>query len=169
MLPTSAAARLSGEEGILRGRADERDHAVLDVGQENILLRLVEAVDLVDEQARPLAVVFEPAAGRLEHVADVLHAGGRCGQFHEPPPRLGGDDLRERRLANAGRPVEDHRREPVGLDEPAEQPPRADDLFLPHIVGQPPRPHPGGERRGPGDIGGARCGEQVGHAATVRG
>jgi hypothetical protein len=35
--------------GVLGGRTDEGDRPVLDVGQQRVLLRLVEAVDLVDE------------------------------------------------------------------------------------------------------------------------
>ena len=48
---------------VLRGRADERDRAVLDMREERVLLRLVEAVDLVDEQDRALAVEREPLLG----------------------------------------------------------------------------------------------------------
>ncbi|GAA3269548.1 hypothetical protein GCM10020258_42320 [Sphingomonas yabuuchiae] len=43
------------EGGILRRRADQRDRAILDKGQEAVLLRTVEAVDLVHEQQCPLA------------------------------------------------------------------------------------------------------------------
>ena len=46
------------EARILGGRADERDGAVLDIGQEAVLLGAVEAVDLVHEQQRLL-----PGAG----------------------------------------------------------------------------------------------------------
>ena len=38
---------------------------VLDVRQERVLLRLVEAVDLVEEEDRPLAVAAEPVTGPL--------------------------------------------------------------------------------------------------------
>ena len=38
------------EGRILRGRADQSDGAVLDVGQEGVLLGFVEAVDLIDEE-----------------------------------------------------------------------------------------------------------------------
>ncbi|MET8772118.1 hypothetical protein [Streptomyces sp. NPDC004658] len=53
----------AGEEGavefearVLRGGADQGDRAVLDVGEEAVLLGAVEAVDLVDEQQGALAV-----------------------------------------------------------------------------------------------------------------
>ena len=38
------------EGGVLGGGSDEADRAVLDVGQEGVLLGLVEAVDLIDEE-----------------------------------------------------------------------------------------------------------------------
>ena len=42
--------RVDFERRILGGRADQRDRAVLDVRQHRVLLRFVEAMDLVDEQ-----------------------------------------------------------------------------------------------------------------------
>ena len=48
--------RVDLEVGVLGRRADEGDRAVLDVGQQGVLLGLVEAVDLVDEQDGPAAV-----------------------------------------------------------------------------------------------------------------
>ena len=38
------------ERRVLRGGPDEGDRALLDVGQNRVLLRLVEAMDLVDEE-----------------------------------------------------------------------------------------------------------------------
>ena len=61
------------EVGVLRRRADQRDHSLLDTGQERVLLRLVEAVDLVEEQDRALPVRAEPLARACEnfpHLAD---------------------------------------------------------------------------------------------------
>ena len=48
--------RVDLEVRVLGRRADERDEPVLDRGQQRVLLRLVEAVDLVDEEDRPQAV-----------------------------------------------------------------------------------------------------------------
>ena len=47
---------VDAEEGILRGRADEPHDAILDLGEEHILLGLVEAVDFVDEENRAESV-----------------------------------------------------------------------------------------------------------------
>ena len=56
--------RVDLEVRVLGGGADQRDRAVLDVGQQRVLLRLVEAVDLVDEQHGAPTVQREPLLGR---------------------------------------------------------------------------------------------------------
>ena len=132
------------------------------------MLRFVEAVNLVDEQARALAVVLQPPAGRIEHIAELLHARGSSGELDEPALRFGGDDLGERRLADAGRAVQDHRAKAIGLDQAPQERARAHDVALADVVGQPPRPHAGGQGRGTGDVGGAGCGEKVGHRTVVK-
>ena len=62
------------ERRVLRGRADERDRARLDVRQERVLLRLVEAMDLVEEEHRALAVLGQPRLGRGDRLAQILDA-----------------------------------------------------------------------------------------------
>ena len=86
-------------------------------GQQRVLLGLAEAVDLVEEQDRALAPLAEPLLGPLEHLADVLHPGADRRELLERLGGVGGDGLGQGRLARARRPPEDHRREPVGLDE----------------------------------------------------
>ena len=72
-----AGAREEGgdhlEGGILGRGPDEGEGSVLDVGQEAVLLGLVEAVDLVDEEdgAPPAAAL---TIGLLDGLADLLHA-----------------------------------------------------------------------------------------------
>ena len=153
------------ERRILGRGADQGDRPLLDIGEENILLGLVEAVNLIDEQARPLAVVLEPATGCVEHLANLLHPRSRGGELDEAAPRLAGDDLGEGRLPHPRRTMEDHRSDPVRFDEPAEESTGADDMLLPHVVGEPARPHPGCQRRGPGNVGGSRSGKQIGHGS----
>ena len=51
------------EVRVLGRRADERDRAVLDVRQQRVLLGLVEAVDLVDEQDGAAGLEREPVLG----------------------------------------------------------------------------------------------------------
>ena len=52
---------------------------LLDVRQERILLRLVEAVHLVDEQDRRAARLRARRLGARDRVADVLDAGEHRG------------------------------------------------------------------------------------------
>ena len=166
------AARQQGgvhlEGRVLRRRADQRDGALFHVGQEGVLLRLVEAVDLVDEQDR--AAAAEHALGlRLgDHRADLLHAGHDGGERHEARARHVRDELRQRRLARAGRAPEDHRVERAVLEGAPEHLAGADQVLLPHHLVEGARAHPVGERRGRHGALGRRRVEQV-HAAIIRG
>ena len=62
------------EERVLGGRADEHEQALLDVRQQRVLLGAVEAVHLVEEQDRALALLAEAGPGPLGDLAHVLHA-----------------------------------------------------------------------------------------------
>src|SRR3954451_14999074 len=64
--------------GILCGRANEHDGAVLDVGQKGILLGAIKAVDLVDKQQGALANLT-PSLRRLEDLSQIRDAG-KCGR-----------------------------------------------------------------------------------------
>ena len=61
------------EGRVFRRRADEDDRAVFHDGQETVLLRAVEAMDLVDEEQR-LAAVGAAQLRRLEHFFEVSDA-----------------------------------------------------------------------------------------------
>jgi hypothetical protein len=65
------------------------------VGEEGILLCLVEAVDLVEEQDGPLLVQREPVLGRGDRRADVGDAAHDRGQRGELRPDLRGQKARE--------------------------------------------------------------------------
>jgi hypothetical protein len=54
--------RVHLEVGVLGGGAGECDRALLDVRQQRVLLGFIEAMDLVDEEDRSLAVENEPVA-----------------------------------------------------------------------------------------------------------
>ena len=96
------------EVRVLGRRADQRQEALLDAGQQRVLLGLVEAVDLVEEEDRP-PCPFAPSRSRARAstsrtfatVAETAESSSNS----EPVRRR--DDARERRLAGAGRAVED--------------------------------------------------------------
>ena len=67
--------RVDLEVGVLGGRADQHHQPLLDRGQQRVLLRLVEAVDLVEEEDRALAARVAPVLGPLEHLAHLGAAG----------------------------------------------------------------------------------------------
>ena len=101
------------ERGVLGRGADQRHQALLDSRQQRVLLGLVEAVDLVEEQdrlgpARPAAPVAA-VGGALDHRAHLRAPGGDGAQLLERRLRALGDDSRERRLARSRRAVQHHR------------------------------------------------------------
>ena len=66
--------RVHLERRVLGRRADEHDVAGFDARQERVLLRLVEAVDLVDEEDRAAARAAARLLGLGHHLADLLDA-----------------------------------------------------------------------------------------------
>ena len=135
------------EVRVLGRRADQRDHALLDAGQQGVLLRLVEAVDLVEEEDRPLSVRAEPLARAREYLSDL-----RDGRRH-------GGQLLERRACDAATirasvvlpaprwPVEDRRAHAILLDRGAQRRPLAEHLLLPDELLQRLRAHSQGQGR----------------------
>src|SRR5439155_418888 len=121
--PEHAAAREQRSddfEGTIRGgRADERDGPVLDVGQDRVLLGLVEAMDLVDEQHGAHAGAL--MHGRLRHrLAQVGDAGRDRAHGHHPRLRLGGQEPGERGLPAARWSPQDDARQVARLGELAQ-------------------------------------------------
>ena len=102
----------------------------LDVGQENVLLRLVEMMNLINEQDRLLPGRAQAIRGRSD---DAAHFGDVA--FHAADPdefrvRHLRDDVGERGFAAAGWPGENHRRQTIGFDRAAQQFARRQNVFL---------------------------------------
>ena len=125
----------------MRRRADQPHDAALDIRQQHVLLRLVEAVDFVNEQNRGLPLVLQPVRRRGQHAAHVGHVGFHAAQPLELALGLAGDDLRQRSFAGARRAVKDQRLDAVGLDGAAQQLARAEDVRLADELAQVARPH----------------------------
>jgi len=116
------------------------------VRQERVLLALVEAVHLVDEDDR--APALRPRRlGALDGIANVLYAAedGRHGD------ELGiegiGHEARQRRLADAGRTPEDHRMQAPRFEGDTQRPARAEQMLLADDLVERLRAQPLGERR----------------------
>ena len=108
------------EARVLGRRADQRDEALLDGRQQRVLLGLVEAVDLVEEEDRRAAAV----ACALDHRADLGAARVDGAVLLELGAAGAGDDPRQRRLARPRRAVQDHRVQPAALERARQRRPR---------------------------------------------
>ena len=107
------------ERRILGGGADQHDRALLDVGQECVLLRAVEAVDLVDEEDRAAASPRALRLGLRDDLTDLLHAGEHGGKRDEARPGDVGHQRSERRFPRARRAPQDHRVQLAALERHA--------------------------------------------------
>ena len=138
--------RVHLEVGVLGRRADQGDEALLDRRQERVLLRLVEAVDLVEEEdgapARRAAL-----ARPLDHRRDLGLAGVDRRLLLEGRVGGCGDDPRERRLARARRAVEDRRVRLARSRPRCEAPSRRRGDALARQLVQRARAHPDGKGR----------------------
>ncbi len=89
-------------------RTDQRDRARFHMWQEPVLLRLVEAVNFVNEQQCP-APTLAAHLGRIEHLAQVGNAGKNCADLLERERGRIGKKAGDGGLADAGRAPEDQR------------------------------------------------------------
>src|SRR6185437_4278565 len=94
-----------------------------------ILLRAVEAVDLVDEEQRALPLRAARAGG-VENLLQVRNAGMDRRDLHERIAAGPADQPRDRGLAAARRPPEDHRAQRRRLKQPGQSPLRAGQVLL---------------------------------------
>ncbi len=100
--------RVDLEGRVLGGRADEGEQPRLDMRQEGVLLRLVEAVHLVDEDDGRAAGAAR-GLGALDRLADVLDTGEHGRQHDEIGIHRSGHQPCQRGLAHARRAPQDHR------------------------------------------------------------
>ena len=105
--------------GIFRRRSDEDNASLLHKRQKRILLRLVKAMNLIDKDDDALSV-HTTAIRFLHHRTDLLDPARHSRERDELRLRTRGDDLRQSRLADAGRSPENHRGDSVTLNEAAQ-------------------------------------------------
>ena len=142
--------RVDLEERVLGRGADQDERAVLDRREQRILLRLVEAVDLVEEQDRPLSLLGQAPAGPVDDFAYVFHARRHGRERDERLLAALGDQPGERRLPRPRRPPQDDRGQPVGLDQGAQRGALAQQVVLAHHLVERAGAQPGRQRRLPG-------------------
>ena len=112
------------------------------MGQERVLLRLVEAVDLVDEQQRAPVLLAQEQLGPLHRLANVLDAALHRADRDQVRLRDRRDDAGERRLPRPWRSPEDERRNLVSLDRLPQERVRPQDVPLTDDLVERAWPHP---------------------------
>ena len=154
--------RVDLERRVLGGGADEDDVARLDPREERVLLGLVEAVDLVDEQNRAAPARAPGPLGLGHHLADLLDAREHRRKRDEVRARRLGDEPREARLPRARRAPENHRLQQVALDGLPQRLAGRQQVLLAHVLVEGARAHALGKRRAAPLGRGGRIVEQVG-------
>ena len=130
------------EKGILRRRADQDETSILDVGEQHILLALVEPMDLIDEHDGATRIELPLLLRLFDDGTQIRDARGHRIEFLEHAMRVRGNHLGKRRLARARRPEEDHGRHLVRLHHVAQETSGTDGLLLPDKLLECTRPHP---------------------------
>src|SRR6266536_314912 len=115
--------------------------------QESVLLRLVEAMNLVNKNNGPCAVLARPFS--LSHdLLDFFYSREHRAEFDELCASHSRNDLRQRRLAGAGRPPENQRSKVIAFNLRPQRLARSNQVLLSdefierartHAVGQRPR------------------------------
>mgnify|MGYP001159731230 CR=1 FL=1 len=158
------------EAGIFRRRADQRDRAILDKGQKTVLLRPVEAMNLIHEEQR-LRALARMVPGRRKHLLEVGDARKHRRDRLEPHAHRVGEQARYRRLAGTRRSPEDDGGQASGRDHAADRAVRSGQMLLPDDIGQCARAQPVGQRGGVARLVGGGIilrSEQVGHRHRYR-
>ena len=134
--------RVHLERRILGRGPDQTHGAILDCAQEGVLLGLVEAMDLVDEEDRACTASLA-LPGLVDGGTHLTDAGKHRRERDEFRSMLAGDQAREGRLAAARWPPEDQRRQ-LGArpgERQAQERLLADDIGLTDKLGEGTRPH----------------------------
>ena len=112
---SARAVPIDLERWILGRRADQADVAFLHVRQKRVLLRLVEAMNFVDEDDGARAILARPL-GIGHHLLDLFDPGQHGGEFDELRFGHVRDDLRQRGFAGARGSPEDERSRVVAVN-----------------------------------------------------
>ena len=142
------------EARILGGRADQEDHPFLDKGEKCVLLRLVEAVNLVAEEDRSAAGRGDALPGLRYDRADARHPLRHSRERDEGGIAAAGQEPRQRGLAAAGRAPQDQARKSAPFEHSPERAAVLQKTRLSRELGEGARAHAGRER---GPRSGAGC------------
>ncbi len=84
--------------------------------QQGILLRLREAMNLVDEKNGATVIGIQTRLGLVNHAAQVLYGARHSADLDKLTLSMVGDNVGQRRLARTGRPIQNHTRQHVMLN-----------------------------------------------------
>jgi len=124
------------ERGVFGRGADKNQRAVFHIGQEGILLGLVEAVHFVDEQDGPPAVLHRLLLGDLHRLANLLDPGEHGGNRLEMGIGNLGQEPRQGRLAYTGWAPEHHGMQRALLQRLAQRLAAGKQMFLPDVFAE---------------------------------
>jgi hypothetical protein len=137
--------RVDLEVGVLRRRPDQRQQPFLDRRQQRVLLGLVEAVNLVEEENRRPAAPPPPLPRPLDHRPDLGFPRVHRRLLLKRPLRPSRRDPRQRRLPRPRRPIEDRAVGLAAFHRPPQRRPLTKHMLLPDHLLERPRPHADGE------------------------
>ena len=135
------------EERIVSRRADQPQISAFDIGQQDVLLRFVEVMNLIDEEDRLLSRSADAVGRRGHHFAHLGDVAFHAAQPFELRLRHLRDDLRQRRFARSRRAGENDRRQPIRLNRAAQKFSWREDVLLPDKFLERTRPHARRQRR----------------------
>src|SRR4030042_4904389 len=101
---------------IFCGRTDEDDRSLFHMGEESILLSLVESMDFIDKENRPFFMIFPFFIRLLNDLLDFFHPGENSAEGEKLSMGGGGNDHGEGRLAGPRSPPNKHRWKRIGFD-----------------------------------------------------
>lgn len=133
------------EVGIVRGRPNEAHRSAFEMGEEDVLLGFIEAVNLVDEEDSGFIAQLLPSGRLLDFGPNLRHVGFDAIERLEPRTRAQRNDGGEGGFAGSGWSVENEGSESVRLDGPSQQLSFRQDVALPSHLAQCPGSHPGRE------------------------
>ena len=130
---------------VFRGGTNKNHGAILDIGQECILLRLVEAVNLIHEQHR-LATEALLLLCLINRGPDFLHSAEDGGNTQELSVNVIGKDHCQRGFTHAGRSPQDHGMNMAGFNGTAQRLIFPEQMPLARVSLQRSGTHPGRQR-----------------------
>jgi hypothetical protein len=138
--------RIDFERRVFGRRADKGQQPAFDIGQESVLLRLVEAMYFVDEEDRPPSTAGARHFSTCHRLTNVLDPREDRRDGDEVGSKGVRHQARQRRLADSGRPPEDHAVQLPGLESHGQRLAGTEQMRLPDHLGQ--RPSVAGARPG---------------------